>query len=224
MHGSPGKKRLTQACTEHSAFSCTDTWDVFFFFSFFPHLAPTIIAFLSKEWLNADLKINFRTDALIPFVLKNARALCNPSQACCGPPPGKEVTLQLLETTVASISLLINMGSANNTHNQWKRCLFFFPQMHSPRTLEYTPVPQCLPGGFPPLREISHFMHYNHIRLVLNSRVEFSRFFFFWCTWTTVYTPDLRQYIMYCVTQPVLLLWWRHNKSDVYEHYILAVI
>lgn len=127
MHGSPGKKRLTQACTEHSAFSCTDTWDVFFFFSFFPHLAPTIIAFLSKEWLNADLKINFRTDALIPFVLKNARALCNPSQACCGPPPGKEVTLQLLETTVASISLLINMGSANNTHNQWKRCLFFFP-------------------------------------------------------------------------------------------------
>lgn len=94
--------------------------------SFSPHLAPTTTAFLCKEWLNANLKINFRTDALIPFALRNAWALCNPSQACCGPPPGEEVTLQLLETTVASISLLINMGSANSTHNQWKRCLFFF--------------------------------------------------------------------------------------------------
>lgn len=110
----------------HSALSLT--LEEMFFFSppSFRHLASAVTAFLSKEWLNADLKINFRTDALIPFALRNARALCNPSQSCCGPPPGEEVTLQLLETTVASISLLINMGSANNTHNQWKRCLFFF--------------------------------------------------------------------------------------------------
>lgn len=31
----------------------------------------------------------------------------------------------------------------------------FFPhRAHSPGTSEYTPVPQCLPGGFPPLREL----------------------------------------------------------------------
>lgn len=129
MHGSLEKKTLTEEHAQHSDFSCTDTWEDFFFF-IFPHLASTITAFLSKEWLNADSKINFRTDALIPFGLRNARALCNPSQGCCGPPPGEEVTLQLLETTAASISLLINMGSANNTHNQWKRSLFFIRRIH----------------------------------------------------------------------------------------------
>lgn len=168
MHGSPGKKRLAQECAQCLAFSSTDTWGDVFFFSL--SLGSNHQCFW--EWLNADLKINFRTDALIPFALRNARALCNPSQACCGPPPGEEVTLQLLETTVASISLLINMGSGNNTHNQWKRCPFFFlHQTHSPGTSEYTPVPQCLPGSFPPLGE--HFRHYSLIQWVLMSRLEF---------------------------------------------------
>lgn len=190
MHGSLERKDSHKNMHSVRLFHALTLEEVGFFFSFSPTWPQPSLLFSLKEWLNADLKINFRTDALIPFALRNARALCNPSQACCGPPPGKEVTLQLLETTVASISLLINMGSANNTHNQWKRCLFFsfFHQTHSPGTLEYTPVPQCLPGGFPPLREISHFMHYSHIWPVLKSRIEFSRFFFLMYLYESVHT------------------------------------